>query len=150
MRHPSPQANRGRLFPLGAVVVFTALALGCRMGGKMRGVHDLVIRGGRIMDPESGLDAVRDVGITAGKIGAISTAPLAGRAVIDAHGLVVAPGFIDLHVHGQNPETYALRAADGVTTALELEIGTGDVERFYAQREGKALTNVGASIGRVP
>src|SRR5262245_20933968 len=115
------------LFPLGAVVVFTALAPACRKDGQMTGkmtgkmserVHDLVIRGGRVMDPESGLDAIRDVGITAGKIAAISTATLTGRAVIDAHGLVVAPGFIDLHVHGQNPETYALRAADGVTTAL--------------------------------
>src|SRR4030095_9591558 len=44
----------------------------------------------------------------------------------------------------------ALRAADGVTTALELEVGTGDVDRFYAAREGQALVNFGASIGHIP
>ena len=112
--------------------------------------HDLVIRGGRVMDPESGIDAVRDLGITAGRIAAVSAEPLRGRATIDARGLVVAPGFIDLHAHGQNDENYALRAADGVTTALELEIGTGDVDRFYADRAGKALVNFGASVGHVP
>jgi N-acyl-D-aspartate/D-glutamate deacylase len=112
--------------------------------------YDLVIRDGRVMDPESGTDAVRHVGLTAGKIAAVSAEPLRGRATIDARGLVVAPGFIDLHAHGQNDENYALRAADGVTTALELEIGAGDVDRFYAEREGKALVNFGASIGHVP
>jgi N-acyl-D-aspartate/D-glutamate deacylase len=62
----------------------------------------------------------------------------------------VAPGFIDLHAHGQDAENYRLRAADGVTTALELEIGTGDVDRFYAEREGRTLVNFGASVGHVP
>lgn len=112
--------------------------------------YDLVIHGGRVMDPESGLDAVRDIGIAAGRIAAVTARPLRGRAAIDARGLVVAPGFIDLHAHGQDPENYALRASDGVTTALELEIGAGDVDRFYADREGKALVNFGASVGHVP
>lgn len=112
--------------------------------------YDLVIRGGRVMDPESGLDAVRSVGVSGGRIAAVSTEPLAGRQTIDADGLVVAPGFIDLHAHGQNDENDALRAADGVTTALELEIGAADVDRFYADREGKALVNFGASAGHVP
>ena len=123
---------------------------GCcsRLAGRRE--YDLVIRGGRVMDPESGLDAVRHVGISGGKIAAVSAAPLRGRATIDARGLVVAPGFIDLHAHGQDAENYALRAADGVTTALELEIGAADVDRFYAEREGKALINFGASVGHVP
>ena len=112
--------------------------------------YDLVIAGGRVMDPESGTDAFRQIGITGGKIAALSTETLRGRTEIDARGLVVAPGFIDLHAHGQDAENYALRAADGVTTALELEIGTGDVDRFYADREGKALIHFGASIGHVP
>ena len=112
--------------------------------------YDLVIRAGRVMDPESGTDAVRNVGLSGGKIAAVSTEALRGRATIDARGLVVAPGFIDLHAHGQNDENYALRAADGATTALELEIGTGDVDRFYAEREGTALVNFGASVGHVP
>ncbi|HEV2385993.1 MAG TPA: amidohydrolase family protein [Candidatus Acidoferrales bacterium] len=111
--------------------------------------YDVVIRGGRVMDPESGLDAIRNVGITGGTIRAISAQPLDGRTVIDAAGLVVAPGFIDLHQHGQDAENYALKAADGVTTALELEVGTADVDQWYAQHAGKALINYGVSIGHI-
>jgi N-acyl-D-aspartate/D-glutamate deacylase len=111
---------------------------------------DLVIRGGRVMDPESGLDVVREVGVRDGRIAAIDAGPLEGRAVIDARGLVVAPGFIDLHAHGQDAENYALRAADGVTAALELELGTADVDRFYAAREGRAPIHFGASVGHIP
>ena len=112
--------------------------------------YDLVIRDGRVMDPESGTDTVRHVGVSGGRIAAVSAEALRGRATIDARGLVVAPGFIDLHAHGQDAENYALRAADGATTALELEIGAGDVDRFYAGREGTALVNFGASVGHVP
>jgi N-acyl-D-aspartate/D-glutamate deacylase len=106
---------------------------------------DVVIRGGRVVDPESGTDAVRDVGIANGRIARVSEQRLAGRRVIDAAGLVVAPGFIDLHQHGQNPENDRLKVQDGVTTALELEIGTPDVQSFLKAREGKALVNYGAS-----
>ena len=66
---------------------------------------------------------------------------------IDATGLVVAPGFIDLHSHGQDAENYRYKAMDGVTTALELEIGVGDIDGWYAERQGKALVNFGASAG---
>src|SRR5471032_2588051 len=87
--------------------------------------YDIVIAGGRVMDPATNLDAVRHIGIRGGKIAAVSTAPLRGRATIDAKGLVVAPGFIDLHSHGQTPENYRFKARDGVTTALEMEVGWG-------------------------
>lgn len=110
---------------------------------------DIVIRGGRVIDPESHLDAVRDVGIRAGKVAAISARTLQGRTVIDARGLVVTPGFIDLHAHGQDDENYRLFAMDGVTTALELEAGTADVPAFYAAREGKALINFGAAASHI-
>jgi N-acyl-D-aspartate/D-glutamate deacylase len=109
--------------------------------------YDVVIRGGRVIDPESRLDAVRNIGITSGKVRAVSTAPLSGRSTIDAAGLVVAPGFIDLHAHGQDAENYRYKAMDGVTTALELEIGVGDINAWYAERQGKALINFGASAG---
>ncbi len=89
--------------------------------------YDVVIANGRVMDPESRLDAVRNVGVRGGKIVVISTAPLEGKQSIDARSLVVAPGFIDLHQHGQDAENYAAKAADGVTTALELEVGVADV-----------------------
>src|SRR5438094_111626 len=108
------------------------------------------ITNGRVMDPESGLDAVRNVGISGGKIRAISSAALQGRQTIDAKGLVVAPGFIDLHQHGQDDENYRAKARDGVTTALELEVGVADVDRWYGEREDKALINYGASVGHIP
>jgi dihydroorotase len=112
--------------------------------------YDIAILNGRVMDPESGLDAIRNVGIRAGKIAAISEAPLSAKSTIDAKGLVVAPGFIDLHEHGQEPRNYEFQARDGVTTSLELEAGTDDVDRWYAAREGKALINFGVSIGHIP
>jgi len=112
--------------------------------------YDVVIVNGRVMDPESGLDAVRNVGIGGGKIRAISSGALKGKQIIDAKGLVVSPGFIDLHQHGQDAENYAAKAHDGVTTALELEVGVADVDHWYGEREGKALINFGASVGHIP
>lgn len=112
--------------------------------------YDIVIANGRVMDPESGLDAVRNVGIKGRRIAAISPLPLQGRTTIDAKGLVVAPGFIDLHSHGQDDENYRYKARDGVTTALELEVGVSPVAQWYAAREGKALINFGATAGHIP
>ncbi len=111
---------------------------------------DLVLAGGRVMDPESGLDAVRYVGIRAGKIAAISESPLTGSQVLDVRGRVVAPGFIDLHAHGQDLESSRWQAHDGVTTALELEGGAFPIDAWYAEREGKARIHYGASIGHIP
>ncbi len=107
---------------------------------------DLVIVGGRVMDPTSGLDAVRHVGLRSGEVAAISETPLTGTATLDAAGLVVAPGFIDLHAHGQDPVSHGYQAMDGVTTALELEIGVFPVARWYEGRGGRALINYGASV----
>ncbi len=111
---------------------------------------DIVLSNGRVIDPESGLDAVRNIGIRGKRIVAISSAPLRGKTEVDVHGLVVSPGFIDLHSHGQDDENYRYKARDGVTTALELEIGVSPVAPWYQSREGKALVNFGASSGHVP
>ena len=111
---------------------------------------DVVLRGGRVMDPESGLDAVREIGIRGGKIAAISTKPLQGREVVDVAGRVIAPGFIDLHSHGQTDENYEYKAMDGVTTALEMEVGVSPVAAWYKQREGRSRINFGATVGHVP
>src|SRR5881396_517663 len=88
-------------------------------------VYDGVILGGRVMDPASKLDAVRNIGLLGGRIAVITTQTIRGRDTIDARRLVVAPGFIDLHAHGQTPETYRFYSLDGVTTALELELHVG-------------------------
>ncbi len=101
------------------------------------------------MDPETGLDAVRNVGVRDGKIVRISSDPLSGRRVINAAGLVVAPGFIDLHQHGQNLASQRVKALDGVTTALELEIGVPDVARFLKEKEGRSLIHYGTSASHV-
>ena len=89
----------------------------------MNNVYDVVISRGRVMDPESSLDGVRDIGITDGRVAAISKGALEGRSTIDATGLVVSSGFIDMHSHGQNRENYEAQARDGVTSCLELEVG---------------------------
>jgi N-acyl-D-aspartate/D-glutamate deacylase len=111
---------------------------------------DLVILHGRVMDPETHLDALRNVGISRGKIREISEIELHGKERIDARGLVVAPGFIDLHEHGQAPKNYEFESRDGVTTSLELEAGTNDVDNWYAERESKSLINFGVSVGHIP
>jgi dihydroorotase len=113
-------------------------------------VFDIVLTGGRVLDPESGRDGIANVGISDGTIQAITNEPLEGRDSIDAAGLVVAPGAIDLHSHGQDEENYLVQARDGVTTALELEAGVLDIDDWYGEREGRALINFGASIGHIP
>ena len=112
-------------------------------------VYDRVILGGHVMDPASGLDAVRNIGVQGGRIAIITTDQVLGRDTVDARGLIVAPGFIDLHAHGQTPETYRFESLDGVTTSLELELGTADVAAWYGQRGAGERINYGVSIGHI-
>jgi imidazolonepropionase-like amidohydrolase len=126
--------------------MITALLLVLQLGTP---VYDRVILGGHVMDPASGLDAVRSIGLSGGRIAVITTAGIRGRDTVDARGLVVAPGFIDLHAHGQTAQTYEFYALDGVTTALELELGTSDVAAWYREREGGERINYGVSIGHI-
>jgi len=111
--------------------------------------YDLVILNGRVMDPESNLDAVRNVGIKGGKIAKVTKRKISGKQTIDAIGHVVAPGFIDLHVHGQDPYAVKLMLRDGVTTPLEIEAGAFPVSDYYNERKGKSQANYGASVGHV-
>ena len=108
--------------------------------------YDIVINNGRVIDPETKLDAVRHVGIKDAKIALISKEPLKGKTVIDATGLIVAPGFIDFHAHGQNIPADRMQAFDGVTTALELESGILPVAGWYdiQEKTGRVL-NYGVS-----
>jgi len=104
---------------------------------------DLVLRGGRVIDPESGLDAVRDVAVAAGRIAAVGAGLTAGagRGDVDVAGQVVTAGFIDLHSHVSDLGGLRLQAMDGVTTALELEAGVTPVAQAYqrAADEGRPI-----------
>lgn len=111
--------------------------------------YDVVVEGGRVMDPETGLDAIRNVGIRDGKVVSISATALSGRRVIHAAGLVVAPGFIDLHQHGQEISSQRVKAFDGVTTALEMEIGAPDVAKFLNSKQGHSLIHYGTTASHV-
>ncbi|MBV9664020.1 MAG: amidohydrolase family protein [Actinobacteria bacterium] len=93
--------------------------------------HEVVLRGGRVIDPETGLDGVRDVGLDGRRISAVSETPLEGRLVLDVSGNVVAPGFIDLHSHAQTLAGRRLQVCDGVTTVLDLEAGRAPVDAAY-------------------
>ena len=141
-------SSHARAKLLGAVYLLSSIAIAVPIHAQEN--YDVVIANGRVMDPESGLDAVRNIGIIAGKIQTISAVRMQGKSTIDAKGLVVAPGFIDLHEHGQTAEAYRYQAHDGVTTSLELEVGTDDVDKWYADRQGKALINFGVSVGHIP
>ena len=114
-------------------------------------MFDAIVANGRVMDPASGLDAVRHIGIRDGRIAAISETALNGEIIIDATGQVVAPGFVDLHSHGWTPLSQRYQLLDGVTTALELESGA-----YPAASHGiyppialaeRPLINYGASTG---
>jgi cytosine/adenosine deaminase-related metal-dependent hydrolase len=114
-----------------------------------RQTFDLVIANGRIIDPESGLDAVRSVGIRGDRIAEIGTQPMEGREVIDARGLVVSPGFIDIHRHAHGDTSYKYAARDGVTTAFEIEVGTTDVDSWYRMLGPARLINFGVGAGNI-
>ncbi|GMM92589.1 amidohydrolase family protein [Qipengyuania sp. MTN3-11] len=107
--------------------------------------YDLVIEGGRVIDPETGRDEIANVAVTEGRIAAISSEPMQGEQVLDARGQVVAPGFIDLHAHGHDLASQRLHLLDGVTTAMEMEIGRLPVADFYADMRGESLIHHGAS-----
>jgi cytosine/adenosine deaminase-related metal-dependent hydrolase len=92
---------------------------------------DVVLRGGRVIDPESGMDALQDVAIAQGRVVEIATGLPPGRAEADCAGMVVTAGFVDLHSHAHDIAGQRLQACDGVTTALELEAGVTPVEDAY-------------------
>ena len=128
--------------PVAVLPFAVAWALACSQP------HDLVILNGRVMDPETGLDAPRDVGVRDGAVAvlAVAGAAIEGRDTLDATGMVVAPGFIDLHAHGQDTVSNRWQALDGVTTALEMELGVYPVAPWLASREGRARIHYGATV----
>lgn len=137
-----------------AAITLLAMLTGVLFGGQApdsaaaeRASFDLVITGGRVMDPASHFDQVANVGIRNGLIAVISAERISGRVTLDAKGLVVAPGFIDLHAHAQSSEGQELQALDGVTTALDQEGGAYPIAAFYASHAGRSRINFGVSVG---
>ncbi|MEH6912090.1 MAG: amidohydrolase family protein [Oceanicoccus sp.] len=109
--------------------------------------YDLVIANGRVIDPETKLDAIRHIGVNGGSIAAISSQHLTGHKVIDASGLAVAPGFIDLHSHTPTLFGQHLNLLDGITTQLDLEAGSFPIASYGEHFKGGAQLNYGSSVG---
>jgi N-acyl-D-aspartate/D-glutamate deacylase len=113
-------------------------------------VYSIVLKGGRVIDPETGLDGIRNVAISEGKIVNISESPLIGKEIIDVRGKVVAPGFIDLHTHSPTKLGQDYQALGGVTTALELELGSYPLDAYANDISKQARINFGSSVGHFP
>ncbi len=133
--------------PLGQYFAKLILLIGVLSWPVSADDYDLVVIAGRVLDPETGLDAQRNIGIKNGKIVIVTTSTISGTQTIDATGLVVSPGFIDMHAHGQTIPAARMQAMDGVTTGLELEAGVLPVSAYYDDmaQEGRPI-NYGASV----
>ena len=119
------------------------------VAGPVQEQYDVAIVGGRVIDPANGLDAVRTVAIRGDRIAAIIDGPVAARTVLDAGGMVVAPGFIDLLASYPNDdESGIFKVTDGVTTVVGMHGGPIDVEQWYGRREADgAYINFGVTVG---
>ncbi len=110
--------------------------------------YDLVIKNGRVMDPETKFDGVANVGIKDGRIAEISKKPLKGTKTVDATGHIVAPGFIDTHFHFQMPVGYSLGLRDGLTSSIDFEMGCAGsfIAAWYEARAGVTGANYGCAV----
>ena len=122
-----------------------AVSTGCSNGDAQE-PYDVVILGGRVMDPETNFDGIRNVGIKDGMIATITEESISGVETIEASGHVVSAGFIDTHHHGAgNPWGVKASLRDGVTTPMDLELGAINIDDWYAMREGQWVSNYGAA-----
>jgi hypothetical protein len=144
-----------RLACASLVVALSLTVAGCKStpdgGGGLAAdptaqTYDLVLLGGRVMDPETNFDAVRNVGIKDGRIAAITEAAIEGTDTLDAKGLVVAPGFIDTHTHSSDKFAIKMAMMDGVTSAMDYELGSLNVGAWYEREAGKWPINYGQVV----
>src|SRR5580693_3172119 len=133
----------------------TAAGAGAAMFGGVRGAfaasYDLIIKGGRVIDPSVRLDGIRDVAISSGRIAAIEPT-IAGDAAdtLDARGKLVVPGLIDIHTHtARSADGPGLVLQDGVTGWIDAGSQGADhiadtiaVARSSPQ-QGRVLINIG-------
>src|ERR1700686_4660792 len=126
------------------------VAIFARVPNVLAATYDLIIKGGLVIDPSVGLDAIRDVAIVGGKIAAVAP-NIAGDATetIDARGKIVAPGLIDIHTHaGRSKEGPQLALQDGVTGFVDAGSGGADnIDQIAAVARGapqigRALVNI--------
>jgi N-acyl-D-glutamate deacylase len=147
--HRNQESMTRRAFVASAAAAGTYAAVpttGCAQSRAPTSTDDVIFARGRVIDPQTGLDAIRDVKIGGGQIETVSEKPLDGQSIINASGLVVAPGFIDWHVHGQSILSDRVLAFDGVTTSLELEMGILPLGRWYdIQTATGRVVNYGAA-----
>ena len=122
----------------------TVIVVGCT--NAQQAEYDLVILGARVVDPETKLDQVLNIGITGTEISAITPEAIKGKEQIDAAGLIAAPGFIDLHAHGQDPYSEKVSIFDGRTTQMDLEGGALPISEYYDAKAGVSLSNYGVSV----
>ena len=105
--------------------------------------YDVVILNGRVMDPETNFDGIRNVGVKDGSIAIITEEKMSGRETIDASGHVVALGFIEGHQHATDPFSRKVNLRDGLTTMMDFEAGARDIGKWYSEAEGKTQNNYG-------
>ncbi len=129
-----------------SVTLASAIALGaCNISNAE--TYDLVISGARVVDPETKLDQITNIGISGKEISVITSEDIKGKLEIDATGLIAAPGFIDVHAHGQDPYSEKVSLFDGRTTQLDLEAGALPVSTYLDAKAGVSLSNYGVSVG---
>ena len=130
-----------------ASVLLACVIAGCGNGNTQE-TYDVVIVNGRVMDPETNFDGVRNVGIKNGRIVTITEEQISGTETIDASGHVVTAGFIDTEQHGLDPWGVKVNLRDGVTTQMDFEVGVLNVAEWYAAKDGKMQANFGAVAGQ--